>query len=124
MQNNMNYLSILAALALTSACGTHRGGASDDHLVETRESASVVTVKASELPDGITLSDESLKSDVIQILVRRGGKDPKDLWTVDLFMGDVRIIKSRTGNVVYPPGAAVEFWRKEANGTWRPLPTA
>ena len=120
----MKYISLFTAIIFSFACGTHSGSASDDHLIQALDSVPKVPVKPSELPEGVTLSEASLKADVLQIIVQRGGKDPKDRWIVDLFKGDIRIRKSRTDNTVYPSGASVEFWRKEPNGGWRRLLTA
>lgn len=120
----MNYLSLFAVIAFSSACVTRSGVASDNHPKQELDDAAKVPIKPSELPEGIALSDASLKADVLQILVQRGGKDPKDRWIVDLFKGDIRIRKSRADNSAYPPGASVEFWRKDSTGSWRQLPTA
>jgi hypothetical protein len=117
-------LSLFAGIVFVSACGVHGGGASGDRLDNAPDSVRQAPVKASELPDGITLSDPSLKIDLLQILAQRGGKDPEDRWIVDQFKGDIRIKKSRTDDKVYPPGASVEFWREERNGAWQRLPTA
>ena len=79
--------------------------------------------EADSLPEGID-ADDSLTSDLLEILQVRGGKDPNDHWEVDRSEGRVRIIKSRTDHRAYLPGTGVEFWSKDPQGEWRRSPTA
>jgi hypothetical protein len=62
---------------------------------------------------------ESIKA----ILAVRGPKDPNEKWTVDLFEGDIRIIRKHP-DYQLPPGVAVEFWTRGPQGRWIQRKTA
>ena len=59
-----------------------------------------------------------------EIMKVRRAKDLHEEWTVDCNDGILRIQKSRNDGLVYPPGASIEFWRRDSAGIWQPMQTA
>jgi hypothetical protein len=109
-------LIVLCALVLSGCSTRARYGPSDP-----KNAAAFDYEK-----DTIRIKSDQMTWEMIDgIVTARGGKKPGDLWEIDVTDdGDVRIRKHSTDGSFYPPGAAIEFWHMNADGSWHTRSTA
>ena len=72
---------------------------------------------------GVELSAKVPALTALQILEVRP-KENAEHWKVDMLGEQIRIRKSSSHGIIYPPGTAVEFWSKDSDDEWVAAKTA